>query len=92
MKKDLEDIGSIDFGFDFIDDEIEEIKQTAAGNESLSEENMKLKERLDRLYNAILPFLDNLCKNPDKSTIHWPNRVEKIRDYKNKLKQIVEGN
>jgi hypothetical protein len=91
MKKDLEDIGSIDFGFDFIDDEIEEIKQTAADKEVLSDEIIDLKNRLDSLYNAILPFLDNLCKNPDKSTIHWPNRVEKIRDYKNKLKQIVEG-
>ena len=53
---------------------------------------IELEKRLAELYKSIIPFLDNLCKNPEKATIHWPNRVEKIESYKNKLKSIVEGN
>jgi hypothetical protein len=46
---------------------------------------------LELLYKSITPFLDNLCKNPDKSTIYWPDRVTKIQGYKAKLLTIVEG-
>ena len=44
------------------------------------------------LYKAVTPFLDNLCKNPEKSTIFWPDRVGKIEAYQSKLLTIVEGN
>jgi archaellum component FlaC len=96
MKKEYEDLSDIDFGFSFVDEDYEEVKETShklqQDHQDMQEEVKDLQKRLDLLYRSILPFLDNLCKNPDKSTIHWPNRVEKIRDYKNKLKQIVEGN
>ena len=47
--------------------------------------------RLELLYKSVSPFLDNLCKNSDKSTIYWPDRVAKIQAYKSKLLTIVEG-
>lgn len=90
------EIIDFDFGFSFIDDEIEEVKETASKLETAKAEDQAaiqdLQERLNRLYNSITPFLDNLCKNPEKSTIYWPDRVNKIAAYKDKLLSIVEGN
>jgi hypothetical protein len=89
------EIIDFDFGFSFIDDEIEEVKETANKLETEKAENQAAiedyQERLNRLYNSIVPFLDNLCKNPEKSTIYWPDRVKKIEAYKDKLLSIVEG-
>lgn len=87
MKR-TEEIIDFDFGFSFIDDEIEAVKETAVASEATVAE---LQERLNTLYNAVEPFLDNLCKSPEKSTIFWPDRIEKIQSYKSKLKSIVEG-
>jgi hypothetical protein len=90
------EIIDFDFGFSFIDDEIEEVKETASKLETEKAESQAAiedyQERLNRLYNSITPFLDNLCKNPEKSTIYWPDRVKKIEAYKDKLLSIVEGN
>jgi archaellum component FlaC len=95
MKKELEDLSDMDFGFSFVDEDYEEVKETSQklqqDHQDIQEEVKDLRKRLDLLHRSIVPFLDNLCKNPDKSTIHWPNRVEKIEQYKKKLKQIVEG-
>ena len=89
------EIIDFDFGFSFIDDEIEEVKETASKLETTQAQNQAaiedLQERLNRLYNSVAPFLDNLCKNPEKSTIYWPDRVTKIQQYKDKLLSIVEG-
>jgi hypothetical protein len=95
MKKDYNDLSNFDFGFSFIDDEIEEVKQTANKLEVEQADNQAaikdLTDRLNIMYNSIVPFLDNLCKNPEKSTIYWPDRVKKIEAYKDKLLSIVEG-
>lgn len=95
MKKEYEDLSSFDFGFSFIDDEIEEVKQNASKLEvaqaDYQEKIEELNDRLNTMYNSIVPFLDNLCKNPEKSTIYWPDRAKKIQAYKKKLLLIVEG-
>lgn len=89
------EIINFDFGFSFIDDEIEEVKETALQLENANADNQarieELEERVNRLYRSIIPFLDNLCKNPEKSTIYWPDRVPKIQAYKEKLLSIAEG-
>ena len=96
MKKSTDKLEEFDFGFSFVDEEYEDVKQTQT---KLQEENLSTKEqledlqdRVDLLYNSILPFLNNLCANPEKSTILWPNRVDKINEFKERLKQIAEGN
>jgi hypothetical protein len=72
--------------------EVEEVKENLTSIIRNDQEKIEdLEHRLNLLYSAIVPFLDNLCKNPEKSTIHWPNRVEKIQEYNRKLKLIVEG-
>lgn len=92
MKKEAR-IENFDFGFSFADEEIHEVKESLNATIRGEQEKIEdLENRLKLLYASIIPFLDNLCKNPEKSTIHWPNRVEKIQEYKQKLKLIVEGN
>ena len=104
--KTYEEVLEFDFGFSFIDEELQE-KEAAAEEtiQKVSSEKQTLEEqladakvaaddleyRLELLYKSITPFLDNLCKNPDKSTIYWPDRVGKIQAYKEKLLTIVEG-
>jgi hypothetical protein len=82
MNNDIEN----DFGFTFVEDTSELLKEESENDKAKIE---ILEEKLDLLYNSILPFLDNLCKNPDKTTIVWPNRVEKIKDFKEKLYKIA---
>lgn len=93
--KQTEELPEFDFGFSFVDEDLNEVKQTntklSKENESNTEKMKDLENRLRLLHETIIPFLDNLCKNPEKSTIHWPNRVEKIESYKKKLQKIVEG-
>jgi hypothetical protein len=96
MIKDTDPLTDFDFGFSFVDEEYEEVieTQTQLQRENLTskEQIEDLQKRIDLLYNSITPFLNNLCKNPEKSTILWPNRVEKIEQYKRRLEQIVKGN
>lgn len=105
--KTYEEVLEFDFGFSFIDEELQEkeaeVQETIQAistekqtlEEQLTDAKVKaddLEYRLELLYKSITPFLDNLCKNADKSTIYWPDRVDKIQAYKNKLLKIVEGN
>lgn len=101
-----EEVLDFDFGFSFIDEELQEKEAEAQDTiQKVSSEKQALEDqvtdaklsaddleyRLELLYKSITPFLDNLCKNPDKSTIYWPDRVNKIQGYKAKLLTIVEG-
>lgn len=37
--------------------------------------------KFQELKKMILPLLNNLMKNPEKNTIVWPNRVERIKKF-----------
>lgn len=96
MNKKQDSIEEFDFGFSFVDEEYEQVKEASDKLQTeyttTVEQVGDLQNRVDLLYRSILPFLDNLCKNPEKSTILWPNRVDKIEQFKKRLKQIAEGN
>jgi hypothetical protein len=47
-------------------------------------------EEVKEIVNLIMPLLNNLIKNPEKDTIYWPNRKEKIEKFKSKLLSYVE--
>jgi hypothetical protein len=75
-----------DFGFNAVDeDDLEVVQQNAKALETAED----LKVKLDDLYNAILPLLANLKKNPEKQYIHWPNRVKKVEEFENYIKNIL---
>jgi len=82
-----------DFGFTAVDeDELTAVQNTQAKvveTESLASDTQ---DRLDGLFNAITPLLNNLKANPDKEYILWPNRLAKVEQFETKLQKIYRGN
>jgi hypothetical protein len=80
--------GANDFGFtavnetDLVDPFISEVN---------SNNDAKLKSKLQQLEQMILPLLVNLTKNPEKEYIQWPNRVEKIEQQIEKILAITRS-
>jgi|TARA_R110000796_G_scaffold18574_1_gene56239 hypothetical protein len=68
---------------DLLFNQIEKQKATNANN----------LEKLEKLYNAILPLLTNLEKDADtRDYIYWPGRAEKIQQFRQILTNIyTEG-
>jgi hypothetical protein len=69
-----------DFGFTFADE--------ASISETHVLSNQELTDKLQSMYDAIIPLLKNLSKNPDQEYIKWPNRASKIVEFKQKLDDI----
>ena len=81
-----------DFGFTIVDEnEIEAVQQATKQVESVSSNVQSTQERLNRLYNAIQPLLNNLKQNPEKEYILWPNRLEKIEQFEDHIQKIYQG-
>lgn len=78
-----------DFGFTAVSEtELVEFIPTAVNT------TKKLEARenaIDRMYQAILPLLDNLSKDPEKSYILWPNRYQKIEQFRKRLDAIYQS-
>ena len=74
-----------DFGFTAVtEDELEVVQ-------SSKQESSNVEERLDNLFNAIMPLLNNLKANPEKEYILWPNRLAKVEEFEDKLQAIYRG-
>lgn len=81
-----------DFGFTAVDeDELQAVQQTAALANDAEQLATTTQERLDNLYNAIVPLLNNLKQNPEKEYILWPNRLAKVEEFETHLQQIYKG-
>lgn len=81
-----------DFGFTAVDEsELQAVQdaQKAAGDVEVQATTTQ--EKLDKLYNAITPLLNNLKKNPEKDYILWPNRVEKVDQFEDMLRKIYSS-
>ena len=77
-----------DFGFTTIaEDELDVTKQVDVAEKAAAYHE----DKLNRLYQAILPLLQNLKKNPEKEYIKWPNRIKKIEEFESKISKIVNG-
>ena len=50
-----------------------------------------LEQKLDKLFNAIQPLLNNLKQNPEKEYILWPNRLEKIEQFEDHIQKLYQG-
>jgi hypothetical protein len=48
-------------------------------------------EKLEKLFNAIQPLLNNLKQNPEKEYILWPNRLDKIEQFEDYIQGIYKG-
>lgn len=81
-----------DFGFSLVDEnELEVVQQAQQVVASTSKEAIATAEKVDKLYNMIMPLLTNLAKNPEKEYIYWPNRVEKIESFRDKLREVYNS-
>ena len=88
MSNDLE----FDFGFTAVDEEDLQVVQDAQKAVGDTEVEAKTtQEKLDKLYNTIIPLLNNLKKNPEKEYILWPKRIEKVEAFEEVLYKIYSS-
>jgi hypothetical protein len=81
-------MANFDFGFTLVDeDELDSAKAVASSSASAT----ATQDRLDKLYNAITPLLNNLKANPEKEYIKWPNRVDKVEAFEGQILKIYKG-
>lgn len=81
-----------DFGFTLVDEqELEAVQDATAKVQTVSSTVQSTQERLDKLYNAVQPLLNNLKQNPEKEYILWPNRLEKIEQFEDHIQKLYKG-
>ena len=83
-------MSDFDFGFTAVDedelDAVQKVQKSAEANRVAVE---KLEDKVNKIYNAVLPLLTNLKKNPEKDYIYWPNRNLKIDQFEVVLQKII---
>jgi len=85
------DLETFDFGFTAVDEnELEAVQKLSAESTTASATSAEMEDKLNKLYNAILPLLSNLKKNPEKEYIYWPNRVEKVEAFEDLISGIIK--
>ena len=77
-----------DFGFTAVTEDELDVAKKAAEVETTA---TSTQDRLDKLYNAVIPLLNNLKKNPEKEYILWPNRLAKVEEFEDHLQAIYKG-
>ena len=88
---------TFDFGFTATTvEELDYIQQSKTQHQEETELLFKQVERnetkLSKLYDAIMPLLDNLEKDAEsRDYIYWPKRKEKIDQFRAHLNKIYEG-
>ena len=83
---------SFDFGFSAVDEsELESIKVLEQKAKETETAASMTQNKLEAMYKLIVPLIDNLMKDPDKSCIYWPDRQAKLQAFKKKLQTVVQG-
>lgn len=78
-----------DFGFTAVnEDELQAVQdaQKAVGDVEVTARSTQ--DKIDKLYNAITPLLNNLKANPEKEYILWPDRLKKVEEFETYLQGI----
>ena len=69
---------------------MEVVQKQSQKLESTSGKAEELEDKLNKLYNSILPLLSNLKANPEKDYIYWPKRTEKVEQFEDLIAEIVK--
>lgn len=78
-----------DFGFTAVDEsELEAVKQAKDTAQKMAVGVDATQDKIDKLYNAIVPLLNNLKLNPEKDYILWPDRLKKVEEFEDHLQGI----
>lgn len=81
-----------DFGFSAVtEDELKAVQEASQQVESATQSTLVLEDKINSLYNMIMPLLNNLAKNPEKDYIYWPNRLDKIEQFRDKLDEVYKS-
>ena len=86
MAKDEINLQDFDFGFTAVDEnELEAVTVASEKVKSASGDVAGMQAKMDTMYNAVMPLLNNLQKNPEKEYIYWPDRHNKVEQFRDKL-------
>lgn len=78
-----------DFGFSAVtEDELKAVQEASQQVESATQSTLVLEDKINSLYNMIMPLLNNLAKNPEKPYIFWPDRLTKIEQFRDKIDEV----
>ena len=81
-----------DFGFTAVtEEELEVVQKQAAAVSTATADVESLHNKIDTLYNMFQPLLNNLKLNPEKDYIYWPNRMDKIEQFSDKLDEVYKS-
>ena len=87
----MSDDDFFDFGFTAVDEsELKAVQEASKKAETVATTATVTQEKLDKLYNSIVPLLNNLKKNPEKEYILWPDRLSKVEAFENYLLEIYQ--
>ena len=86
MAKDEISLQDFDFGFTAVDEtELEAVTVASQAVATASTDTKEMQDKMDTMYNAMIPLLNNLQKNPEKEYIYWPDRHNKVEQFRDKL-------
>ena len=75
-----------DFGFTAVDEkELDAVTTASAKVADASGAVLTVQAKMDKMFNAVMPLLNNLQKNPEKEYIFWPDRHNKVEQFRDKL-------
>ena len=78
-----------DFGFSLVDEtELEAVQKATVTVQTASSTVEHLQEKVDKMYNMVMPLLNNLQQNPEKSYVYWPDRTLKVEVFRDKLTAV----
>ena len=81
-----------DFGFTAVDEtELEAVQNAELLAGQISASANSTQEKLDKLFNAVQPLLNNLKANPEKEYIYWPGRIDKVEQFETLLYNIYKS-
>lgn len=85
-------MSEFDFGFTAVDeDELNAVQEKNLQVDAAQSTAEASQEKLDKLYNAVMPLLNNLKQNPEKDYILWPNRLKKVEEFETYLQGIYSA-
>tara|TARA_B100000700_G_C15045590_1_gene857796 strand:+ start:405 stop:677 length:273 start_codon:yes stop_codon:yes gene_type:complete len=81
-----------DFGFTAMDaEELDAVQDSVLAAQKAQAVSSDVQNKIDSLYNMIMPLLNNLQKNPEKEYIYWPNRMDKVEQFRDQLTKVYNS-
>ena len=80
-----------DFGFSFFHENEIEQQVNQAATSAAAQTEMTYKQKLAEVEAIIVPFLNNLMKDPEKVMIKWPNRKQVVEAQLKKVLSITKS-